>query len=57
MIVDSVQDFKSLITDGKVSKKYIQKEYVFSKENAFYFIINGNKVRRIDISTLFIENQ
>lgn len=48
--VDSPKDLKSLVSDGKASYKYIQKEYIFPKENAFYFKVENNKVVRVDIS-------
>lgn len=55
--LDGLQTLKSMLTDGKASKRYTGKEIVFSKEDAFYFMINGNKVSRIDISNLFTNNQ
>lgn len=47
--VDSLTDFTSLITDGKVAKKYLGKDadFVFPKAESFYFRIDGLKVSRI----------
>ncbi len=47
--VDSLTDFTSLITDGKVSKKYMgnTNDFVFPKEDSFYFRIDGLQVSRI----------
>ncbi|MDO8639234.1 MAG: hypothetical protein Q7R43_06675 [Candidatus Daviesbacteria bacterium] len=47
--VDSLADFTSIITDGKASKKYLGKDsnFIFPKEDAFYFKIDGLKVSRI----------
>ena len=49
VVVDSLTDFTSLITDGKVAKKYLGKDtdFVFPKAESFYFRIDGLKVSRI----------
>lgn len=49
VVVDSLTDFTSLITDGKVAKKYLGKDadFVFPKAESFYFKIDGLKVSRI----------
>lgn len=46
--VDSLTDFTSLITDGKAAKKYLgeDKPFIFPKEAAFYFKIDGLKVSK-----------
>jgi len=47
LAVDSFADFNSMLTDGKVTKKYFgsdSKNFVFPKEDAFYFKIDGLKV-------------
>lgn len=46
--VDSMKDLTSLTTDGKAGQKYIQKEFIFPKENAFYFRIEEGKVIRLE---------
>ena len=48
--VDSLNDFTSMITDGKAVKKYVGENaepYIFPKEDTFYFKIDGLKVTRI----------
>lgn len=55
--VDGLQTLKSMLIDGKASKRYTGKEIVFPREDAFYFQINSDKVKRIDIQTLFTDNQ
>lgn len=50
--LDSQQTMISMITDGKSSERYIGKEFVFPKEDVFYFKINGNTVSRVDIQQL-----
>ena len=49
VVVDSLTDFTSLITNGKVAKKYLGKDadFVFPKAESFYFKIDGLKVSRI----------
>src|SRR3989344_403469 len=50
LAVDSFADFNSMLTDGKATKKYFgdnTKDFVFPKEDAFYFKIDGLKVSRI----------
>lgn len=47
--VDSMKDLISLITDGKAGQKYIQKEAIFPKEDAFYFKIERGKVTRLPL--------
>lgn len=54
--VDGLQTLKSMLNDGKASKRYTGKEIVFPKEDTFYFQINDNQVKRIDIGTLFTDN-
>lgn len=49
VVVDSLADFNSMITDGKATKKYVgenSKPFIFPKEDAFYFKIDGLKVSR-----------
>lgn len=41
-----------MLTNSKDSKRYTSKETIFPKEDTFYFQIKGDKVRKIDISTL-----
>lgn len=48
--VDSLGDFNSMITDGRVLKKYIgqnSKPFIFPKEDAFYFKVDNLKITRI----------
>lgn len=45
VIVDSLTDFKSLMTDGKAGEKY-GLDKIIPKENAFYFELNGTKITR-----------
>lgn len=47
--VDSMKDLVSLITDGKAGQKYIQKEAIFPKQDAFYFRIENTKVKKLPI--------
>lgn len=47
--VDSKKDLISLITDGKAAQKYVQKDIIFPKEDAFYFRIEGTKVVKLPI--------
>ncbi len=47
--VDSLADFTSMITDGKAVKKYVGKDskpFIFPKEDAFYFKIDGLKISK-----------
>jgi hypothetical protein len=55
--LDNLETLKSMLTDGKASKRYTGKEIVFPKEDAFYFHIKDDKVTRIDISNLFKDSQ
>ena len=50
VVVDSLTDFTSLITDGKVARKYLGKDsdFVFPKTESFYFKIDGLKVTIIN---------
>lgn len=51
LAVDSLADFNSMITDGKVTKKYFgkdSKDFVFPKEDAFYFKIDNLEVTRVE---------
>lgn len=54
--LDTRETLKSMLTDGKASKRYTGKEMVFPKENAFFFKIIGNSVSKVDINNLFINN-
>lgn len=50
IVVDSLADFTSMITDGKMSRKYLgenSKPFIFPKEDAFYFKIDNLKVTRV----------
>ncbi|TSC88537.1 MAG: hypothetical protein G01um10147_33 [Microgenomates group bacterium Gr01-1014_7] len=49
--VDSLADFTSMVTDGKVIKKYVGKDakpFIFPKADAFYFKIDNLKVTRVE---------
>lgn len=51
VVVDSLADFNSMITDGKATKKYVgekSKPFIFPKEDAFYFKIDNLKVTRVE---------
>lgn len=54
--LDELKTLKSMLIDGKASKRYLGEEIVFPKEDAFYFKIEGNKVTRIDIPDSLINN-
>lgn len=47
--VDSMKDLISLISNGKAGQKYIQREKIFPKEDAFYFRLKGTKVEIIPL--------
>ncbi len=47
--VDSMKDLISLTTDGKAGQKYVQKTVIFPKEDAFYFKIEGTKVKKLPL--------
>lgn len=51
VVVDSLTDFNSMITDGKALKKYVgenSKHFIFPKEDSFYFRIDNLKVTRVE---------
>lgn len=50
--IESLDDFRSMLTDGEASFKYIGKVHTFEMKDAYAFEIKDNQVRKLDISKL-----